>query len=454
MRNLQIEQISIHALRPQDRNARTHSKRQIRQIRESIRKFGFNNPILIDDDDHIISGHGRVEAAKGLEIKTVPAVRLSHLNEAERRAYVIADNRLAEKAGWDPEILAIELQGLIDIGFDVELTGFETPEIDLILEEFHDASRQSLTADDQIPDPSFGPPISRADDLWILGAHRLLCGDAQSAAAYAKLLGGQTADMTFTDPPYNVRIDGHVSGLGRVRHNEFAMASGEMTEPVFTAFLATSLGLAAKASRNGALHYVCMDWRHLAEILSAGRTAYDQLLNLCVWNKDNGGMGSFYRSKHELVFVFKVGNAAHINNVELGRHGRNRTNVWDYAGVNTFRAGRLEDLAMHPTVKPVALVADAIKDASRRSDLVLDPFAGSGTTIIAAEKTGRRACALEIDPKYVDVIVRRWQTLTGKEAMLEATAATFEDTRKCLQPDCAAEPGAALPLASTSEHGS
>jgi len=454
MPKLQIEQISIHALRPQDRNARTHSKRQIRQIRESILRFGFNNPILIDDDSGIIAGHGRVEAAKGLNITTVPAVRLSHLNEAEKRAYVIADNRLAEKAGWDPEILAIELQGLIDIGFDVELTGFEMPEIDLILEEFRDANSQSLTPDDQIPEPLTGPPVSRTGDLWVLGAHRLLCGDAQSAAAYTKLLGGQSADMTFTDPPYNVRIDGHVSGLGRVRHSEFAMASGEMTEPDFTAFLATTLGLAAKASRDGALHYVCMDWRHLAEILTAGRKAYDHLLNLCIWNKDNGGMGSLYRSKHELVFVFKVGNAAHINNVELGRHGRNRTNVWNYAGVNTFRTGRLDELAMHPTVKPVALVADAIKDASRRSDVVLDPFAGSGTTIIAAETTGRRARAMEIDPKYVEVIVRRWQALTGKEAVLEATATGFEDILEYRKREAATEPSTQLRPTSQPEHQS
>jgi DNA modification methylase len=444
MRNLQIEQISIHALRPQDRNARTHSQRQIRQIGESILRYGFINPILIDDDHHIIAGHGRVEAAKGLNITTVPAVRLSHLNEAEKRAYVIADNRLAEKAGWDPEILAIELQGLIDIGFDVELTGFETPEIDLILEEFDDASPKSLTADDQTPDRSSSPPISRVGDLWILDAHRLLCGDARSPAAYAKLLGGRTADLVFTDPPYNVRIDGHVSGLGRIRHSEFAMASGEMAETEYTQFLSTTLSQAAKASRDGALHYICMDWRHLYELLSAGREIYDGLLNLCVWNKNNGGMGSFYRSKHELIPVFKVGNAPHINNVELGRHGRNRTNVWDYAGLNTFRAGRLDELAMHPTVKPVALVADAIKDASRRSDLVLDPFAGSGTTIIAAEKTGRRAYALEIDPKYVDVIIRRWQALTGKEAILEATATSFEDTLKQRQRAATTEPNAQL----------
>jgi hypothetical protein len=257
--NLHIEEREISSLKPFERNARTHSKKQIRQIAKSIREFGFNNPILIDDDDHIIAGHGRVEAAKALNITTVPAVRLCHLTEAEKRAYVIADNRLAEKAGWDPEILAIELQGLIDIGFAVEITGFETPDIDLILEEFDDASRQSLTADDQFPDPSFGPPVSRADDLWALGAHRLLCGDARSAPAYAKLLGGETADLVFTDPPYNVRIDGHVSGRGCVRHSDFAMACAEMTKPDFTAFLATTLGLAAKASREGALHYVCMD---------------------------------------------------------------------------------------------------------------------------------------------------------------------------------------------------
>jgi DNA modification methylase len=444
MRNLQIEQALIHSLRPRDRNARTHSKRQIRQIKDSILRFGFNNPILIDDDGRIIAGHGRVEAAKDLNISTVPTVRLSHLSEAEKSAYVIADNRLAEKAGWDPEILAIELQGLIDIGFDVELTGFETPEIDLILEEFRDASHQSLTADDQIPDPSSGPPVSRAGDLWLLGAHRLLCGDARSPAAYTKLLVGQTADLIFTDPPYNVRIDGHVSGLGRVRHSEFAMASGEMTETDFTIFLTTVLGLAAKASRDGSLHYVCMDWRHLYEMLTAGRTIYDDFLNLCVWNKDNGGMGSLYRSKHELVLVFKVGKGPHINNVELGRHGRNRTNVWNYPGVNTFRTGRLDELAMHPTVKPVALVADAIKDASRRSDVILDPFAGSGTTIIAAEKTGRQAHALEIDPKYVDVIIRRWQALTGKEAVLEATTTSFEDTLEHRQHETTTNPDALL----------
>jgi len=299
---------------------------------------------------------------------------------------VIADNRLAEKAGWDRDLLAIEMQGLIDIGFAVELTGFETAEIDLLLDEALEAAGLTPATDDDVPEKPNGPPTSRPGDLWILGKHRLLCGDARDPACCAKLLGGKTADLVFTDPPYNVPINGHVSGNGCVRHREFAMASGEMSAPEFTQFLSTTLGLAVNASRDGALHYVCMDWRHLFELFSAGRPLYGGLLNLCVWNKDNGGMGSFYRSKHELVAVFKVGTVPHINNVELGRHGRNRTNVWDYAGVNTFKAGRLAELAIHPTVKPVALVADVLKDASRRSDLVLDPFAGSGTTLIEPKK--------------------------------------------------------------------
>jgi DNA modification methylase len=425
MHNLQIELTPIHALKPQDRNARTHSKRQIRQIAASIRQFGFNNPILVDDNLQIIAGHGRVEAAKLVGIEAIPTVRLSHLSEADKRAYLIADNALATKAGWDGEILAIELQGLIDLGFDVELTGFETAEIDLVLEEWQEASGAPEPAD-QAPECNPGSATSRIGDLWCLGPHRLLCGDARSPDAYAKLLDGKKADLVFTDPPYNVRIDGHVSGLGRVQHREFAMASGEMTESEFTEFLKAALGAAVSASRDGALHYVCMDWRHLLETLSAGKALYDSFLNMCIWNKDNGGMGSFYRSKHELVLVFKVGTASHTNNVELGRYGRNRTNVWDYAGVNTFRRHRLEELSMHPTVKPVALIADAIKDASRRSDAILDPFCGSGSTIIASEKVGRHAYVMEIDPIYVDVAVRRWQIFTGKMATMSGTTSSFE----------------------------
>ena len=250
------------------------------------------------------------------------------------------------------------------------------------------------------------------------------------AADYAALLEGERVDLVFTDPPYNVPIDGHVCGLGRVRHREFAMGAGEMSQAAFTEFLAETLGAAADTCRDGAIAFVCMDWRHMGELLAAGRQVFAELKNLCVWNKTNGGMGTFYRSKHELVFVFKVGEAPHVNTFGLGETGRYRTNVWDYAGISSLGANRDEELAMHPTVKPVALVADAIKDCSKRGDTVLDPFGGSGSTLIAAEKTGRLARLLEYDPAYCDTILRRWEAFTGKRAMLAATGEPLEDVEE------------------------
>ena len=424
---MKIEYTSVRELRPHPNNARTHSKKQIRQIAKSIQQFGFCNPVLVDDAKQIIAGHGRVEAAKLLGIDAVPTVRLSHLSAADKRAYVLADNKLAEKAGWDRELLAIELQGLIELDVDIELTGFEMAEIDLLFEEAREANDAS-GPEDALPEPSPAPAVSQTRDLWLLGSHRLLCGDARDQAAYDQLLAGAKAEFVFTDPPYNVAIDGHVCGLGRIQHREFAMGCGEMSEAEFTAFLKTVFALLADNSIDGSIHQVCMDWRHIWEMLEAGRTVYSELKNLCVWNKTNAGMGSFYRSKHELVFVWKSGTAAHLNNFELGQHGRHRSNVWDYPGINTMRPGRLEELAMHPTVKPVALVADAIKDCARRGGLVLDPFCGSGTILIAAERTGRKARALEIDPIYVDVAVRRWQACAGKSAILAGSSETFEIT--------------------------
>jgi DNA modification methylase len=267
----------------------------------------------------------------------------------------------------------------------------------------------------------------------------LLCADARDQAAYESLLEGAKAQFVLTDPPYNVVIDGNVCGLGRIRHRDFAMGCGEMSEAEFIVFLETVFERLAENTVDGSIHQICMDWRHMWEMLAAGRKVYSELKNLCVWNKTNAGMGSFYRSKHELVFVWKSRTASHINNFELGQHGRNRTNVWDYAGISSLRAGRLEELAMHPTVKPVALVADAIKDCSRRGGLVLDPFCGSGTILIAAERTGRKIRALEIDPAYVDVGVRRWQTYTGKAAVLAASGKTFET----IEEQRAARPAAA-----------
>jgi DNA modification methylase len=421
---MNFELTPVRELRPHLNNARTHSKKQIRQIAKSITQFGFCNPVLVDDAKQIIAGHGRVEAAKLLGIDAVPTCQLSHLSEADKRAYVLADNKLAEKAGWDRDLLAIELQGLIELDIDIELTGFEMAEIDLILEEAREASGDPSGPEDTEPSP--GPAVSQPGDLWLLGRHRLLCADAREQAAYDRLLEGAKAQFVFTDPPYNVEIDGHVCGLGRIRHREFAMGCGEMSEAEFTAFLKAIFALLAENTVEGSIHQICMDWRHMGEMLAAGRAIYSELKNLCVWNKSNAGMGSFYRSKHELVFVWKSGTAAHINNFELGQHGRHRSHVWDYAGVNTMRAGRRDELVMHPTVKPTALVTDAIKDCSRRGGLVLDPFCGSGTILIAAERTGRKARALEIDRTYVDVAVRRWQAYTGKPATLAGSGETFE----------------------------
>ena len=424
MSALSISYRKISALKPYARNARTHSRAQIKQIAASIERFGFTNPILVDDEGQIIAGHGRAAAAKLLGLSEVPTVCLSHLSPTERRAYILADNRLAEKAGWDREILAIELQGLIDLDFDVDLTGFVPGDIEILLEDAEDAKRQASGPENAIPPPQT-TSVSRPGDLWTLGEHRLLCADAREALSYDRLLDGAKAEFVFTDPPYNVPIDGHVGGHGAIHHRDFAMGSGEMDQKAFTAFLATVFGRLVAHTTDGSIHQICMDWRHMDEMLAAGREVYSELKNLCVWNKTNAGLGSFYRSKHELVFIWKSGSAPHINNIELGKHGRTRTNVWDYAGVNSGRAGRLEELQMHPTVKPTALVADAIKDCSRRGGLVLDPFCGSGTILIAAERTGRKSRALEIDPAYVDVAVRRWQTYTGKTALLD-TGESFE----------------------------
>ena len=414
------------SLQPYEGNARTHSKKQIKQIAHSIQRFGFTNPVLIGDAGEIIAGHGRVAAAKLLGLETVPTLRLSHLNEAERRAYVLADNKLALNAGWDQEILAIELQALIDLDFDVTLTGFSLAEIDLSL----DASREGdpdapSEPEDAVPELA-AHPVTRPRDIWLLGRHRLICGDARDTEVYTRLMGGEAADLVFTDPPYNVEIDGNVTGLGRIRHREFAMAAGEMSRAAFTAFLEQSLGAMAAVCRDGAIAYVCMDWRHMAELIAAGEAVFSELKNLCVWNKTNGGMGTFYRSKHELVFVFKVGDAPHVNSFGLGDTGRYRTNVWDYPGVSSMGANRGEALGMHPTVKPTALVADAIRDCSKRGDIVMDAFGGSGTTLIAAESCGRSARLIEYDPLYCDTIIRRYERLTGKAAKLADGGATFE----------------------------
>jgi DNA modification methylase len=428
MDQLMIAHESPAALQPRATNPRTHSNKQIRQIADSIEQFGFTNPILIDREGGIIAGHGRVAAAKLIGRENVPTIRLEDLSEAQIRAYVIADNRLAENAGWDRELLAIEHQGLIDLDFDPTLTGFEAPEIDILIGEL-DANEEDDPAD-EVPAVADGPPVTRLGDIWCIGKHRLICGDARDPAVYSRLLNGEEAQMVFTDPPYNVPIDGHICGLGKVQHREFAMAAGEMSTAEFTGFLSTAFSNLAEASIDGAIHFICMDWRHIGEVVAAGNAAFSNLKNLCVWTKTNGGMGSLYRSQHELVFVFKNGTAPHINNVELGKHGRYRTNVWNYSGINSFGKDRDAELALHPTVKPVALVKDAILDCSKRDGIVLDAFAGSGTTLVAAEKSGRRGYGIELDPRYCDVIVRRLAAAAKVEAIHAATGKPFAEIER------------------------
>ena len=428
---LEIVYRAIDELKPDPANARQHSKSQIRKLANSIETFGFNVPVLVDAELNVISGHGRLAACRALGLAEVPTLRLDHLSPAQLRAFMIADNRLTELAQWDDRLLAQQLKdlSLLGLDFSLEVTGFEMAEIDLRIESLDNLREPDDDPADDLPELPASPPVSKIGDLWMLGNHRALCGSALDAAAFAALMGDERPATIFTDAPYNVRIDGHASGLGAIHHRPFPMASGEMNKAEFTAFLGQAFRNLAAFSLDGSLHYICMDWRHLEELLAAGREAYSELKNLCVWVKDNGGMGSLYRSQHELVFVFKHGRTGHRNNVQLGQFGRNRSNIWRYPGANSFARGGEEGnlLALHPTVKPVAMVADAILDASARGDIVLDAFLSSGTTLIAAERTGRRCYGLELDPGYVDTIVRRWQKLSGGSALNAISGRNFDD---------------------------
>ena len=409
MNNLQIQNIKTTDIRVYKNNPKLHNKAQVAKIRESIREFGFINPVLLDENMEIIAGHGRVAAAQEMGMTDVPAIILSHLTDAQKRAYRIADNKLSELGKWSVELLNLEFSELsnLDLDFNLEITGFETAEIDLFL----DGTGTSDPKADTLPVLTDADRRCHRGDIWRLGRHTLVCDDALVADTYAPLMGDGRAQMVLTDPPYNVRVK-NIGSMGKIKHDEFAMASGEMTPAEFTEFLTTFMRHARDYSVNGALHYLFMDWKHVGEITTAGAAVYDEFKNICVWNKTNGGMGSLYRSKYELCFIYKSGTAPHINNIELGAHGRYRTNVWDYAGANAFGAGK-DDLKLHPTVKPVAMLRDAILDVTRRGDIVLDCFLGSGSTLIACEQTGRVCRGIELEEKYCDVIIKRFETLTG-----------------------------------------
>lgn len=423
---LKVIYLPTTSLRPHPQNPRVHSDKQVNQIAQSIEAFGFLVPILVDERQNVVAGNGRLLAAQRLGWKTVPVIKLNHLSETQYKAFLIADNRLTENSTWDDRLLGEQLKVLseLELEFDLEVTGFEMAEIDVLIDGLETV--EEADPDDRLPAIE-ASAVSAVDDLWQLGNHRVLCGDSLISENYRRLLDGAKADLVITDPPYNVVIDGHASGLGKTRHREFAMASGEMSAREFTEFLRKAMTLSKQSSRPGSLAYYFMDFRHMSEILSAGGDVYGEPMNLCVWAKNNAGMGSFYRSAHELIFLFKHGGASHRNNVQLGKFGRYRTNVWNYPSANSFSRSGPEGnlLALHPTPKPVALIADAIKDSTGRGALILDPFLGSGTAVIAAERAGRVCYGLELDPRYVDSIIRRWQRLTRRDAFHVESGESF-----------------------------
>ena len=419
---LHVELRAVADLKPNARNARKHPAAQIEKLVATILHFGFTAAIIIGTAGLILAGHARLLAAIKCGMTHVPTISLAHLSPEAQRAYMLADNKLAELASWDEDMLKLELSDLasVDLGFQFTDIGFDTAELDRLLVGSPGGGHQA-DADDEIPAVA-ETAVSKLGDVWILGRHRLVCGDARDAASYVALMAGEQARVVFTDPPFNLKVVGHIAKRGADRR-EFPMASGEMTKAEFTDFLTKTLGHAADNAVDGAIVFVVMDWRHLVEVLAAGDAVIGELKNICVWAKPNAGMGSFYRSQHEMVLVFKKGDAPHVNTFGLGKE-RYRTNVWSYAGASGFHADRNHDLALHPTAKPITLVADAIMDVSHRDEIVLDPFGGSGSTLMAAEKTGRIARLIELDPLYCDVIVRRF-IAAGGEAHLEATNQTF-----------------------------
>jgi DNA modification methylase len=402
----------INALKAYTKNCRKHPEHQIQILASSLKRFGFLGVILVDDNNEVIAGHARLLAAERAGIKRVPTIKIKHLTEAETKAFRIADNKIALQSDWDFDLLKSEIQDLEKLSFDIELTAFPTSELDsLLIDTTYPDLIKKVDPFDEFERGKVRPPIAKKGDVWKLGKHLLYCGDATNCSSYDAVLKGKAADMAFTDPPYNVPVNGHVRTDGK--HTEFIQGSGEMSDKEFIEFLRMFLQNLHDYSKDGSIHYVCMDWRHTVHLHRASRKNFGVPKQVCIWNKTNAGQGSFYRSKYETIHVYKKGNAKHTNNFKLGETGRYRTNVWDYAGVNTMKKGRREELEMHPTVKPTALVADAIRDCSKRGDIILDPFCGSGTTIMAAQRTGRIARCIELDPQYVDVALDRWFRATG-----------------------------------------
>jgi DNA modification methylase len=425
---IKLESRALSSLHAPARAVRQVRPEHVAEIAHSMSVFGVVNPILITADGKIIDGVSSVEAARTVGLGILPCVVIDHLKSEEVRLLRLALNRLGEKGRWDLDELQVEFQELLDIGMPVEVTGFTLPEIDIVV--MHDEVVVDQAANDVPAVIDGAPAVSKLGDLWKLGRHRLLCADATKPESYARLFEGTSlARAVFTDPPYNIQIDGFAVGAGSIKHREFVAASGEMTDDEFDTFLTDFLKAASAQLVDGGILFVCMDWRHAEHVQRAARRAELSQINTAVWCKGNGGLGGLYRSAHEFVLILKKGGGTSVNNVELGKHGRDRTNVWTYPGANQRGSSAHAELANHPTPKPVELVADAILDVTRCNDIVLDPFNGSGTTIIAAEKTGRTACGLELDPLYVDLIVRRFETFTGIPAVHAVTGKTFAEMK-------------------------
>lgn len=427
--NLKVEYQAIDSIKPYKSNPKIHSNKQVEKIINSMKAFTFTVPITIDEENVIIAGHGRLLAAQKLGMEEVPVIKISHLTESQKKAYRIADNKLTEIGEWDKDLLKLEFIELekLNLDFSLDITGFDMGEIDVMLDT--SITEKSIEANEKtnaIPFIQEEEIVSKVGDIWQLGKHRIICGSSLEQDVFKKLFEDKKARMIFTDPPYNVKVDGHVCGNGKVKHKEFAMASGEMSSEEFANFLKSSCLLLKEYSLAGSLHFLCMGWRHIKELSIAGADVYDELKNICVWVKSNGGMGSLYRSQHELISVYKNGTVSHINNVELGVHGRYRTNVWNYAGVNSFGKNQ-DNLRYHPTVKAVEMVKDAILDASKRNDIVLDAFLGSGTTLIAAEECSRICYGIELEPLYIDTTIRRWQKIAGKSALHMQTGKSYNE---------------------------
>jgi len=428
LRDLAVEECGLSCLKVNPRNARTHSGQQIEAIAASIEAFGFANPILIDDGDMILAGHGRVQAAKLIGLDRVPTIRISGLTEPQKRAFVLAENRLAERAGWDRELLSLELGELStllpDLGLKVDLTGFEVGEIDLILNAAEEkGAGRSIDTDDDWP-AAPATPVSQPGDLWVAGGHRLLCGDPQDQAEVFRLLGEQRADFVFADPPDNLSAAPDARGGGVPQYPELV---GNPSDASSVASMRVILGNAAAASRGGALQYLCVRPPRMHDLLTAGRSAYGELKDLIVWVKDKAGPGQLYRSQHELIAVFQVGGSKFIGAIEPRSMQRNRSNVWKFPGGKRRGAAGSNKVEIGPPFKPIKLITDAIEDATCPGAVVLDLFGGSGTTLLAAERTGRRALILEKGPQYVDLAIARFERVSRTDVIHADTGKTYAE---------------------------